>query len=66
MSPLDNALEEPCDSEVDADVALYLVRRGCGSDENKAKFLCRACYCGELDVVKELVEQHEVDPKCEN
>ncbi len=64
MSPLDNVLEEPYDFEVD--VALYLVNHGSGSDENKAKLLCRACYWGKLDVVKELVEQHKVDPKGEN
>ncbi len=65
MSPLDNVLEEPYDSEVESDVALYLLNHGSGSDENKAKLLCRACYWGELDVVKELVEQHKVDPNGE-
>ncbi len=39
--------------------------RGCGSHEDKAKLLCGASYWGKLGVVKELVEQHKVDPKSE-
>ena len=48
------------------DIALYLMNRGgtC-SDEDKVKLLCEACYWGKLDVVKELVEQHKVDPNGE-
>ncbi len=65
MSPLDIALQGLYDVDPEFDVAVYLVRRGCGSDENKAKLLCAACYNGKLDVVKELVEQHKVDPKGE-
>ncbi len=67
MSPLDIALrlQEMYDGDYGFDVALYLVNHGCGSDENKAKLLCEACKHGELDVVKELVEQHKVDPKGE-
>ncbi len=42
-----------------------MVRRGCGSDENKTKLLCAACYLNKLDDVKELVEQYKVDPKGE-
>ncbi len=64
QSPLDIALVylyEGC-----MDVALYLMSRGCGSDEdNNAKLLCAACRCGKLDVVKKLVEQDKVDPKSE-
>ncbi len=63
QSPLDRALgglEEGC-----VDVSLYLMSRGCGGDEDKAKLLCAACYFGKLDVVKELVDQHKVDPKSE-
>ncbi len=61
-SPLDKALD---DLYIDGcvDVALYLMSRG--GDEDKAKFLCRACLYGELGWVKELVEQHKVDPKSE-
>ena len=47
------------------DIALYLMSRGCGGDQDKANLLCAACYHGNLGVVKELVEQHEVDPKSE-
>ena len=48
------------------DIALYLMNRGCTcSDEDKAKLLCEACSWGKLDVVKELVEQHKVDPNGE-
>ena len=39
--------------------ALYLINRGCG---DKAKLLCEACKWGNLDMVKQLVEQHNVDP----
>ena len=51
-----------------ADVALYLMNHGCTcSDEDKAKLLCKTCSCGaSLDVVKELVEQHKVDPSGEH
>ncbi len=62
LSPLDIALD---DIDACMDVALYLMSRGCGGDEDKAKLLCRACYWGKLDEVKELVEQHKVDPKSE-
>ncbi len=47
------------------DVALYLMSRGCGGDEHKAKLLCAACWWGKLGVVKQLVEQDKVDPKSE-
>ncbi len=63
-SPLDKALED-LDDDGCMDVALYLMSRGCGGDEDKAKLLCEACRWGKLDVVKELVEQHKLDPKSE-
>ena len=44
---------------------LYLMTHGYGGDEDKVKVLCKACYWGKLDVVKELVEQHKVDPNGE-
>ena len=49
------------------DVALYLINHGCTcSDEDKAELLCeRMCLWGKVDVVKELVEQHKVDPNSE-
>ncbi len=67
-SPLDIALYDLYGIGNDdcIDVALYLMSRGCAcGDEDKAKLLCEACYWGKLGVVKELVEQHEVDPRSE-
>ena len=64
QSPLDVALDEG--SEDNGDVGLYLMKHnGCGDEQDKAKLLCKACQRGNLDVVKELVEQHNVDPNGE-
>ncbi len=63
QSPLDIALENPYDIDGCVDVALYLMSRG--GDEDKAELLCAACRWGKLSAVKELVEQHKVDPKSE-
>ena len=68
QSPLDLALKgakkwyrSKCVS-----VAYYLiVTCGCGGEEEKMILFCRACYHGELNVVKKLVVLHKVDPKCE-
>ena len=47
-------------------VGLYLIEcHGCGDEQDKAKLLCKACKEGSLGVVKELVEQHNVDPNGE-
>ena len=63
-SPLDLALDEG--SEDDGRVGLYLIKHHGWSDEqDKAKLLYKACKWGRLDVVKELIEQHNVDPNCE-
>ena len=44
-------------------VDLYLIKcHGYSDEQDKAKLLCKACKGGNLDVVKELVEQHNVDP----
>ncbi len=64
QSPLDKALDSLYDDGC-VDVALYLMSRGCGFDEDQAKLLCEACLYGKLGAVKELVEQHKVDPKSE-
>ncbi len=61
QSPLDIAL----DYLYDEGCVLYLMSRGCGGDEDKAKLLCRACRRGKLGVVEELVKQYKVDPKSE-
>ena len=45
------------------DVALYLINCGCGDDKDKAKLLCKASQQNRLDIVKELVEDHGLDPK---
>ena len=65
QSPLDIALGPLYSNERCVDVALYLMSRGCGGDDDKAKLMCGACQTGKLGVVKELVEQHKVDPKSE-
>ena len=60
-SPLDVALDEG--SVDNGDVGLYLMKHhGCGDEQDKAKVLCKACGAGNMDLVKELVEQHNVDP----
>ena len=43
-------------------VPLYLINRGCGDDKDKAELLFRACEWIRLDIVKELVEEHKLDP----
>ena len=66
-SPLDKAMAPEClyENEGCVDVALYLMSRGCGSDDDKSKLLSAACDHGNLSVVKNLVELHKVDPKSE-
>ena len=65
-SPLNIAIRNQYGESGCVDVALYLMNHGCTcSDEDKAKLLCKACSCGNLHVVKELVEQHKVDPNGE-
>ena len=63
-SPLDVVLDEK--SEDDGRVGLYLMKHhGCVDEQNKANLFCKACQRGNLDVVKELIEQHNVDPNGE-
>ena len=47
------------------DTACYLINHGVDDQQDKANVLCEACKWGNLDVVKELVEQHNVDPSGE-
>ena len=63
-SLLDKALDGSCSEH--CDVALYLINNGYGNEQDKAKLLCQGCSLGKLDVVKELVEQHKVDPTGEH
>ena len=46
-------------------IALVLINHGVDDEQDKAKLLCEACKGGNLDVVKELVEQLNVDPNGE-
>ena len=56
-SPLDVALDKGS-----CCVGLYLIKHhGCGDEQDKAKLLCTVFKQWNLDVVKELVEQHNVD-----
>ena len=64
-TPLDTALTWIHSFDGCGDVALYLINRGCGTGNHLARLLCGACSLGRLDVVKELVEQHKVDPNSE-
>ena len=43
------------------DTALFLINHGVDDEQDKARLLCEACYQWNLDVVKELIEQHNVD-----
>ena len=59
-SPLDQALK--CYNDGCIEVSLFLLSPGYGGDQEKIKLLSGACYLGKLDVVKDLVEQQNVDP----
>ena len=66
-SPLDLAMERVYYSEGFLEVAHYLMSHGFDSDkETLAKLLCGACLWGKLAIVKDLVEQHKLDPKSES
>ena len=58
-TPLDTAIEN------NTIAVRYLMDHGSGmcGDKQRGKLLCRACISGDLDMVKKLVEQHNVDPK---
>ena len=65
-SPLDRAMENVYYTEGCPEVAHYLMSHGFDSDEETlAKLLCGACWWGKLAMVKELVEEHKLDPKSE-
>ena len=46
-------------------IALYLINHGVDDEQDKARVLCEACKSRNLNVMKELVEQHNVDPNGE-
>ena len=53
------------DPDCGLDIALFLINHGVDDEQDKARLLCEACELWNLDVVKELVEQHNVDPNGE-
>ena len=65
-SPLDRAMENNIMYRIEGcpEVAHYLMSHGFDSDkETLARLLCGACRWGKLAIVKDLVEQHKIDPK---
>ena len=59
-------MHEYDDPDDGLNIALYLtMNHGVDDEQDKAKLLCGACKWGRLDVVKELIEQHNVDPNGE-
>ena len=65
QSPLDLALKPDKFQRDSVEAAYYLISRGFGESEDKAKLLCEACHWGFVDMVKEIVEHHGIDPQCE-
>ena len=64
LSPLSRAMEN---YNPHFNICLYLVNNyDCGNDQERSNLLCKACGDGELNVVKELLENHKVDPNGEN
>ena len=71
---LDNEEKSPLDIILDpgnlyegtdyiTDVAIHILNRGGGTDEQKVKLLLGACFRGKMDLTKELVEHYNIDPK---
>ena len=64
-SPLNRVIEN-VHSEGFPEVAHYLMNFGCDIDgEILTKLLLGACRRGKLDIVKELVDRHKLDPNSE-
>ena len=64
-SPLDRAINNMY-KKVYPEVALYLMNKGCETDkETLTKLLLEVCRTSKLEMVKELIEQHKLDPKSE-
>ena len=65
-SPLDRVMDNVYYTKGCPEVAYYLMSHGCDSDKEMiTKLLCGACRRGKLNVVKDLVVQHNVDPNSE-
>ena len=64
-SPLDITLDNIYTKKDFFDIANYLVKHGCHSYYLEIKLLCGACRWGNLEMVKELVGQLKINPKCE-
>ena len=64
-SPLEVALNWLYNFEGCIDAAICLINHGCGGDKEKAQLLYGACLWNRLDIVKELIELHSVNPNCE-
>ena len=62
---LTHMYEYDIDPDCGLNMALVLINHGVDDQQDKARLLCEACYWGRLDVVKELVEQHNLDPSGE-
>ena len=58
----DSPLEEVLKMKT-VDIAMYLINHGCGNNKFKHMAFFLACQSGSLKVVKELAEQHNVNPK---
>ena len=65
-SPLEKVVKGLHDNEGCLEVAHYLLSCGCDSDEETlTELLFKACRRGKLDIVRELVEHHKLDPNSE-
>ena len=64
-SPLDITLNKIYNKKDFFDIADYLVKHGCHSDDLEVKLLCGACRWGNLEMVKELAGQLKVKPNGE-
>lgn len=61
-SPLNQSFERMYDYSNCIESTLYVLSQGYGGIESKVKLLCGACFWGKLEVVKELVENHKLNP----
>ena len=62
QTPLEVALNYLYHDEGCVSVSLYLLKIGCGDKKHRLKLMCGACWRGNLDVVKELVERYRINP----